>query len=354
MTTKWIATLALILGLAAAASAASPVSQDVFVGGRGGYLTYRIPALVRSQQGTLLAFGEGRKTGIADHGNIDLVLRRSTDGGRSWGALQVIEAEGFQTWGNPAPMVDRETGRIWLLFTRNNLGVFVIYSDNEGWTWSAPREITAAVKPEGWGWYATGPGHAIQLASGRLLVPCDHREGGVMSSHVIYSDDHGQTWKLGGVLAPQTDECMAVETADGRVYLTMRNMLGQKRRAYAVSDDGGQSFSEVKIEEQLVDSTCQASIIALAESGEPLLLFLNPASPKRENMALRASRDNGLTWSAARTIFAGPSAYSDLAILPGPAVGVLYENGAGWPYSKITFTVLDREWINALRAGPRE
>jgi sialidase-1 len=157
------------------------------------------------------------------------------------------------------------------------------------------------------------------------------------------------------VLGPRTDECMAVETGDGRVYLSMRNMLGQKRRAYAESRDGGLTWSEVKIEVRLVDSTCQASIVSLADGNGAgsLLLFLNPASAKRQNLSLRASSDGGRTWSGPRTIFPGPSAYSDLAILPGPAVGALYENGKHWPYSKITFTRLDREWINSLGSGPR-
>jgi sialidase-1 len=352
MRMKLIVTGALLLGLAAgAAGAAEPVSKDVFVGGREGYITYRIPALAVTREGTVLAFCEGRKTGIADHGDIDLVLKRSTDQGRSWGKLQVIEGAGFQTWGNPAPVVDRETGTIWLLFTLNNDRVLVTNSGDDGASWAEPRDITAAVKPAGWSWYATGPGHAVQLASGRLLVPCDHREAGVMSSHVVYSDDHGASWKLGGVLGPQTDECMAVETAAGRVYLSMRNMLGRQRRAYAESQDGGLTWSEVRIEEQLIDSTCQASILALDRA---TLLFLNPASAKRENMSLRVSADGGRSWSEPRTIFAGPSAYSDLAILPGPAAGALYENGGLWPYSNITFTRLDREWIDALGPGSQD
>ncbi len=319
-------------------------SVDLFVGGRGGYPTYRIPAMVVTPKGTILAFCEGRKTGILDHGDLDLVLKRSFDGGRTWGPLQTIEKKGFQTWGNPAPVVDRDTGRVWLPFCLNNDRVFVTWSDDEGETWAKPREITADVKEEGWTWYATGPGHAVQLSSGRLLVPCDHASMKGVYSHVIYSDDHGETWRLGGVLDKGTDECMALETADGRVYLTMRNVYGKRRRAYAWSEDGGLTWSPVMIEESLTCPTCQASVVRLGPEKD-FAVFLNPAHRKRRNMAFRISRDGAKSWSEPHTIHAGRAAYSDLAVLPGGGVAALYENGAIWPYSKITFTVIDPGWI---------
>jgi len=330
------------------AADSGPFSVDVFVGGRGGYPTYRIPAAVVSVKGTILAFCEGRKTGILDHGNIDLVLRRSLDRGATWGPLQVIQGRGFKTWGNPAPVVDLQTGIIWLLFTLDNRQVFVTHSDDDGLTWKEPREITADVKLPEWKWYATGPGHALQLASGRLLVPCDHLAQ-KMSSHVIYSDDHGQTWRLGGTLDPGTDEAMAFEAADGRVYLSMRNTSGRKLRALAWSADRGMTWSPVRFDEALVDSICQASILRFstrADHGQNRALFLNPASVKREQMSIRISYDEAETWSEPRTIFQGPAAYSDMTLLPDLTVGVLYENGKIWPYSKITFTRLDLQWIS--------
>jgi sialidase-1 len=302
--------------------------------------------MVLSGRGAILAFCEGRKTGIFDHGNIDIVLKRSLDQGRTWGPLQVIQSKGFQTWGNPAPVADRNTGRVWLLFTLNNTRVLVTSSDDDGVTWAPPREITSDVKRPDWTWYATGPGHAIQLSSGRLLVPCDHRTAQGMFSHVIYSDDHGRTWKLGGVLDQGTDECMAVETGDNLIYLSMRNLYGRKRRASAWSDDGGLVWSKVRIEEELIDPVCQASIIRVSAGdgrGKDRILFLNPASPKRENLSIRVSDDEGKSWSAPRTIYRGPGAYSDLVVFPGPAAGAIYENGKLWPYSKISFARLSLE-----------
>ncbi len=322
-------------------------SVDVFVGGSNGYPVYRIPAMVVTNQGTILAFCEGRKTGIFDHGNIDLVLKRSFDHGKTWGPLQVIRSEGFKTWGNPAPVVDRDTGRIWLPFCLDNSRVFVTWSDDDGASWSEPREITDDVKRPGWGWYATGPGHSIRLSSGRLLVPCDHGTTNGMFSHVIYSDDHGETWKLGGALEKGTDESMAVE-ADGRVYLTMRNNRPEKRRAYSWSGNGGLDWSPVKLEEKLIGPTCQASILrmtSLEKHGKNRILFLNPASEDRENMAVRISYDEAGTWSETRTVYSGPAAYSDMTLLPDLSVGALYERGNIWPYRKIVFTRMELKWI---------
>jgi sialidase-1 len=339
----------MMAGVGAFGAEPATSSVDVFVGGRGGYPVYRIPAMVVTERGTVLAFCEGRKTGIADHGNIDIVVRRSEDNGASWGAMRVIEGRGFQTWGNPAPVVDRDTGRVWLLFTQNNLRVWATWSDDDGASWSAPREITAEVKEAGWSWYATGPGHAIQLKSGRLLCPCDHGASDGMHSHVIFSDDHGVSWRRGGSLPPGTDESMAVEVGS-RTYLSMRNMFGKKRRAYAWSEDQGLTWSEVKIDETLLDPTCQASVLGY---GDARALFLNPASEKRENMAIRVSDDGAASWSEARTVHSGPAAYSDLAILADGAVGALFENGKRWPYSRITFIRLEPGWISGGGSGQK-
>lgn len=204
--------------LAFGAGADSVECTDVFVSGADGYHTFRIPVVLATPAGDLLAFCEGRKSSRNDHGDIDLVLRRSADGGRTWGPLQVVYEEGGDaktTIGNPCPVVDRSTGTIWLPFCRNNDEVVITHSTDDGKTWSKPKSMTAQVKRPDWGWYATGPGIGIQLETamhrGRLVIPCDHREridgNDIMFSHVFYSDDHGQTWKLGGSADKHTDEC---------------------------------------------------------------------------------------------------------------------------------------------------
>ncbi|MGV3723296.1 MAG: sialidase family protein [Actinomycetota bacterium] len=332
--------------------------RDVFVAGTEGYHTFRIPAVIRTKRDTLLAFCEGRKGGRGDSGDIDTVLKRSTDGGKSWSPLQVVWDEGANTVGNACPVVDRTTGVIWLLLTRN-LGhdteteiinrtaersreVWVCKSADDGVTWSKPVDITATAKAPDWTWYATGPGVGIQLKNGRMLIPCDHNVAvtKMRRSHVIYSDDHGATWKRGGVVGDLTNECQAAELKDGSVLINMRSYHGKNRRAVSTSRDGGLSWSEITLDETLIEPVCQASLIALPPRSNTLL-FSNPASVKRENLTLRHSRDGGKTWPKSLTLHAGPSAYSCLTALPGRRFGCLYERGDANPYERITFARLE-------------
>lgn len=338
-----------------------PTNVDVFVSGEAGYHTYRIPALLTSPQGTLLAFCEGRKTGRGDHGDLDLVLKRSTDGGKSWGKLELVYEEGGDakiTIGNPCPVVDQSNGRIWLPFTRNNDDVFVTYSDDDGQTWAKPKRITPSVKDKAWTWYATGPGIGIQLTrgehKGRLVIPCDHRlrdvDGGWRGaghSHVIYSDDHGRTWRQGEPTENAMNECQVVELPDGRILLNMRSYRGHGRRAVAISKDGGVTWSACRDDETLVEPVCQASLIRYSwpHEGKSRLLFSNPASAKeRHRLTIRLSYDEGKTWPIERLLYAGSAAYSSLARLPDDEIGILYERDS---YKTITFARCSLEWLTA-------
>lgn len=335
----------------ASAARAAPFLEEtaLFVSGEGGYHTYRIPSLIVAADGSVLAFCEGRKNNAKDSGDIDLLLRRSSDEGQTWTDVQVLADDGENTMGNPCPVVDAATGTVWLLYCRNNDTVHVIHSKDHGATWSEPQDITAAVKPQEWDkWYATGPGHGIQLKSGRLLIPCDHREQKTQHSHVIYSDDQGATWKLGGTLGPQTDECEAVEVEDGSVYLNMRSYRGENCRAVAWSQDGGLTWSEVKSEPTLVEPVCQASVVRLshaATDSKNRVLFSNPNSKKRKNLSVRLSYDECHTWTEGKTLHAGPSAYSNLAVLPSGTILCLYERGHEMPYETLTLARFDLEWL---------
>ncbi len=329
-----------------------------------GYNTFRIPAIVTSKNGTLLAFAEGRKNSSSDTGNIDLVLKRSTDNGKTWSALSVIWDDGDNVCGNPAPVVDYTTGTIYLLSTWN-LGsdhesqiinqsskdsrrIFILQSTDNGQTWSSPLEITKSVKLANWTWYATGPCHGIQLTkgknSGRLLIPCDHIEAVSEKyfSHVIFSDDHGKTWQTGGTTPQdQVNECSVAELSDGKLMLNMRNYdRNQKTRKISTSNDGGITWGNIYSDKSLPEPICQGSLLGyyIRKTGNGRLLFINPADEnKRQNMTLRMSSDDGLTWEKSRVLFAGPSAYADLTQLSNGNIGCLYEAGENNPYQGIVF-----------------
>lgn len=343
----------------------APPRQDaLFRAGEGGYHTYRIPALIPSAEGTLLAFCEGRRESSSDTGFIETLLRRSHDGGETWSPPQVVASDPPHTFGNPCPVVDRDTGVIHLLLTRN-LGhdwlgpivdgtsegtreVWVTRSEDDGATWSPPVEITAAVKPPDWTWYATGPGVGIQLRGGRLVIPCDHAvaETKVMRSHVIYSDDGGATWRLGGVAGDNCNECQVVELDDGALLLNMRSYHGKNRRAVSVSRDGGLTWSAPVFDEALIEPVCQAGLIRhTLPSGETCLVFTNPASVERERMTVRLSFDGGATWPHEGVLHEGPAAYSCPASLPGGGLACLYERGDEHAYETLTLARFEAEWV---------
>ncbi len=357
-----------LLFLAGGAGAESFTQTEIFQSGEGGYHTYRIPAMVVSAKGTLLAFCEGRHDSAGDTGNIDVVLRRSFDNGRTWAAVQMIADAGNDTIGNPTPVVERRSGTILLLLTRNpgaategqitegrqpvDRTVWITRSIDDGATWSAPMEITAQVKKPEWSWYATGPGNGIQLRSGRLLIPCDHvrRDNQERHSHVIFSDDGGRSWKIGGSAGDKTNESAAAEARNGSVVLNMRSYHGRNRRAVQRSRDGGLTWSPLVFDEELVEPVCQASLISAARpGGKPSgrFLFSNPASTKRIRMTVRLSPDDGHTWTASRLVHEGPSAYSSLAVLRDGTIGLLYERGDQSPYERITFAHFDLQWLQA-------
>jgi len=352
----------LLLSLAIPAHASKITEQTVFQRGDDGYNNIRIPTICRTNKGTLLAFAEGRVAG--DAGKIKTIMRRSEDGGKTWSSLQIVWEDGDNTCGNPAPIVDRDTGTIWLFLTWN-LGtdgetaimtgksmyprkVFLCKSTNDGKTWSDPVEMPH-LRKKAWRWYATGPCNGIQLTrgahKGRLLCPANHsgmvtatakRDKSTYRSHIIYSDDHGKSWQLGGVQENLTNESTVVELADGSLMQNMRSYHGKGNRAVAISKDGGESFGKVYLDDALKSPVCQASILRLSwkEDGRSRILFSSPAGSRREQMTIRMSYDEGKTWAHSKEIYRGGSAYSNLIKLSDDRVGLLYEKDR---YAKVVF-----------------
>lgn len=343
----------------------------VFTRGVGDYHTYRIPAIVWTKQGTLLAFCEGRKSGGGDAGNIDMLVSRSSDGGKTWSDPLLIWDDGNNTCGNPAPVVDQSTGVIWLPLTWN-LGsdhekqimagtsqqprhVYVCSSADDGRTWSQPAKISDSSRKDHWRWYATGPGNAIQLTrgahKGRLLIPANHSDHSDPNSHpyrshVFYSDDHGRSWQLGGVHEHKTNESAVVELSDGSILQSMRSYHGKHNRAHSISSDGGATWGKVWLEDALQTPVCQGSILrySWAEDGKSRILYSSPAGQGRTHLTVSLSDDEGKSWPVKKLIHAGGSAYSNLVALPENRFGILYEKD---DYKTISFVSLSMEWLES-------
>jgi sialidase-1 len=359
----------LMLGSVAACVAAPLLEKtEVFPPGQNGVARYRIPGLVVTPKGTVLAYGEARRNDSADWGEIEIHLRRSADGGRTWQpATQIAHmgprlegnprkkqgGEHEQTVNNPVAIVDRATGAIEFLYCINYARCFSMRSTDDGATWTQPVEITAAFEPfrakYDWKVIATGPGHGIQLRSGRLVVPIwlaygktgDHAPS---AAATIFSDDHGKTWLSGDLAVPNEgslgnpNETMLAELSDGRVMLVTRSVSKANRKLITTSPDGARRWSKPEFHDQLWEPVCMASIIAYpAKPGT--LLFSNPHSlaldqggkeipagrGQRQNLSIKLSRDDGKTWPVSKTLDPGLSAYSDLAVLSEGTVLCLYE-----------------------------
>jgi sialidase-1 len=346
----------------------------------GGYAQFRIPGVVVTRAGTVLAYAEARRTARSDWAEIDLVMRRSTDAGRTFGEairighmnesfaknpVAVARNQGTgmgTTYSNPVAIADRN-GEVHFLFCVEYQRAFYMRSQDDGRTFSAPVEITGAfegfraVYP--WKVLATGPGHGIQLKNGRLLVPVWLSLGTQGNGHgpsvtaTIYSDDHGKTWHAGVIAGPDTpempspNETVAVQLADGRIMLNMRSPSARQRRIVAFSKDGATGWSAPVFDDALFEPVCSAGLL---RAGKHTLIFVNPDSAKRErrNLTVRVSDDDGRTWTAKRTIEPGPSAYADLAMLPDGTVLCLYESGTASPYERLILARFPLAWIHAM------
>ncbi len=355
---------------------------DLFSLGQGGFHVCRIPVLLTTKTGALLACCEARKGHRGDIAETDLLVRRSADAGKTWGPPEVVATEQDTTCGNPVLVQDPQTGIIWCLFCKSPANVekdrlredrsfrtvWITSSADDGLTWDKPRDVTDQVRKPQWSWCATGPGNGIVLTTGRLIVPCYHQvhvngnRSDPSYSHVIYSDDHGKTWGVGGSADRDTNESSVAESVDGHLYLNCRNMQGKgigNYRAVAWSADGGETFSRVVHDAGLPEPVCQACVLRF--TARPMhdrnrVLFSNPGGIRggkngRHRLTIRMSYDECKTWPAARVLYRGAAGYSSLAVLPDMTIGCLYERGeSDWPAEKLTFARFNLQWLTEIEA----
>jgi sialidase-1 len=365
-----------LLAASAPAQTAEFFECDVFYDGLDGYTGFRIPAITRANNGTLLAFAGGHKT-VAGEDREELVLRRSFDNGQSWSATQVVWSNGAGSAGLACPVVDQTTGDIVLVTNHQIPGVTeriirddllvgartyqVQRSSDNGATWTDPARITAidALDPV---WLAGGPNHGIQLTrgdhAGRLIISGNHSVGTDFDTnrgHIIYSDDGGVTWELGAVSNYNADifvsETAPVELTDGSIYLSTRDQNGPSAatRAYALRHYGGESFAgPFQADPTAISPVCQGSILRYSstdqgDSRDRIIQSYPYSGSTRENIMVRSSFDETAMWNSGRVIYEGSSAYSDLVRTADDRIGLLYERDS---YSKITFAGFTTRWLD--------
>ena len=391
--------LALLLSAAAAltsANAAAPSieSSDLFVANTNGYKVYHIPGILVTAKGSVLAWCEARKKG-GDWDQIDILLRRSTDGGKTFGEARSIadvpgpitknpsslKVKGVDpkdvTHNNPVFIADHD-GTVHGLFCIEYMRSFYMSSAEDGITWSTPVEITGTFeafhKNYDWKVLATGPDHGIQLKNGRLVVPVWLSTGTGNNGHhpsvttTIFSDDHGKTWQAGEIAVPSTEEwkdpneTVIIELADGSVMLNVRNESKHQRRLTTISKDGATGWSTPKFDDALLEPVCMAGIVRYSLD-KPRILFCNPDNlsradhkeqpgkySDRKNLTVKLSYDEGKTWAVSKVLDAGWSGYSDIGVTKDGTILCFYGRGeakdfGGFAFNHLTLTRFNLEWL---------
>ncbi len=346
-------------------------TQKLYEAGTEGYFTFRIASVTATRQGSLLAFCAARKGNGGDWDPIDIVVRRSTDSGKSWEPMKIlVHSEGIPC-DNATPITDFITGEVHLLYQIDYARCYYIKSADDGLTWTQPVEITSTIdefkKVYPWVVLAPGPGHGIQLTNGRLVVPFwlsngggkefgpnhrGHRPSIVVSA---FSDDHGKTWKAGEVAVPDNDttvipnETSCVQLSDGRILFNSRNESLNYRRLFTYSNNGATSWSKPVFADAFFEPICFGSMCRYSLQpfqSKNRILFCNPDSRQdpwtaekpstprsarnrhRTNLTIRMSYDEGITWPVSKIIDTGIAGYSDLAVTPDGIIHCFYEGGS--------------------------
>ena len=369
--------------------------QNLFEARTAGYHVFRIPGIVTTRKGTVLMHCDGRLASAGqgagalvnqDWARIDILMRRSLDHGKTWEPARIevdhrayevqglTHGRGHSTINNFTTLAEQGRDRVHVLFCVNYQRCFHMYSDDEGLSFNAPVEITAAfeaLRPQyDWNVIGVGPGHGLQLKNGRLLFTAWVSDGGEKhrpsSPTSIYSDDRGVTWQAGDIVVRHggdiinPGETVLAELGDGRVLFNIRSESPCHRRLVSTSPDGATRWSSARFDETLVDGVCMGSLLTLPGTGH--LLFGNPVPRdfskqwygslyERERLTLRISRDEGKTWPQARVLEEGFAGYSDLAATHDGHLLCAYEAGRLGGLADDRYVTVARfrpEWLTSL------
>jgi sialidase-1 len=315
--------------------------STVFNAGENGIDSYRIPSLVTSQDGNLLAFSEARKLSSTDKTPTDIVVKRSTDNGETWSKMEFLTQGEKDAYMDPVALVDEVTGKIFLFANRwpekdhsmKENTAWLITSTDEGLSWSEPKNITNKITAPGHFMNGFGPGSGIQMQGekfkNRLILPTRQYDGEKLRNRAVYSDDHGKTWKIGNAATIGGEFEIAEAPKDTLIY-NLRAGKGERKKAW--SFDGGVSWTEAVVDEQLETTAdyggCQSSILGI----DNLLFFTGPAGGEtdnlhedRQNFKFYRSLDGGETWSNSLLLFGKAAGYSDITLLQNGDLAIIFE-----------------------------
>lgn len=342
---------------------------ELYAAGLANVFEYRIPSLISTPKGSLIALVDARKDRRGDiPNNVDLAIRRSLDGGKTWDEIQIIvdyeTPESYDvSWGvaDAAMAYDHKNSALWCLYTvgqgvgirqsqpgldGHTCQIHAIYSKDEGKSWSKPHNISPQCKLPQMKFFGTAPGRGIQTKDGDLvfcIYTTEEGNGNVMTPYLIVSKDFGNSWSLSETWADKktsVTETQIVELPDGTWMVNSRNHYGKQRRLIATSKDKGKTWSDISFDDELPCPTCMASLISIPhpkKKKKQLLVFANPANEKeRKDGTIRISDDNGKTWLWSKLVKPGPYGYSCLTQLSNGDIGLFYEGGS----SKLYFTSL--------------
>jgi sialidase-1 len=356
--------LLLLLALPYASCSQELHKTHVWKQGDDGMFAYFVYGLAVTQKGSILVFAEARISSSADDGTHHIVMRRSTDKGKSFSASKIlVESRNGESWANPTAVQDQKTKQIFLFYALNerniNSRLFYICSKDDGLNWSQPTELTHLFEKNNndWTFHLPGPGHGIQLKNKRLLVPVWHRRAVSFPANerrygvnCLYSDDHGKTWKTGGdTPVGELNESQIVEQLNGDVLLIGRTHAGQEGvwQAAVISKDGGITWSTpIDYVNGLTGRVCDIGLTRFSFKPDILLVSQPADLGKRKDLTVRLSRDGGKTWPESKLLEEGGATYSDLAILPDKTIVCIYGHGGTEHMPKaVSMARFDLSWL---------
>lgn len=347
-----------------------PESVTLFQAGDYGSKYYRIPAIVRAQDGSLVTATDQRWTTESDLPNkIYVVVRRSTDNGKTWSEPITVAADDKKGYGDASLVVDKQTGTImciynglqgfWTSTASDPQRHFYSLSTDNGLTWTEPTEFTSQIygsecsndERKNWKAMFISSGASLQLRDGRIMAVgvVQKSSGASLANYPVWTDDLGKTWSVGGIACDAGDESKVVELNNGTILMSIRH---SPNRYFALSHDRGETWESYRANDDVKDPACNGDLVRYTSVvdgyDKDRLIHTIPYSKSRSNVSILISYDEGATWPEKKVIQSGGSAYSSVAILNDGTIAVYYEKHVGslwWQSFDLVVEFMSLDWV---------